>query len=860
MRIFPVVYWLFLGIFLGWATAALASELKPEEEDVQPREFDIPAMDAPKALADFAEIVESELIYLLEQVEGVRLNAVRGTYTPREAIQRMVDGTAVTVVRDPASGAWIVKSREQSGAKRTAHPQTETTNNKRQKQMMKPKTLRQTVAGLLSLFLLGGSPEALAQAESEQERDEIKELDEFEVAAEAYEGYISSVTVSGARTQMNLVNVPQTINIITGDVIEDMGSTDPQDAITKASPGTSSFGPPTGPNIMIRGFRAQNWAVDGATSRYRIGLTNFNWDAIEVIKGPSSLLYGPFGAYGGYVNLVAKKPSPTPKNKVQLGIGTDSYIRGMADLGQVWGEDGDWQTRFVAGILGEDFAGPHYGNREGWIIAPSVAVNLNDNARLTLRYSYEHMEQTAVVTAQNATGELEPGFNQRRNKNDVPSRSADSQMYQLTYTNRLSDNWSVRANLYGQFEEYDYNLALLLGSGPADVYPFRLDERNADQWTVYGDIAFTWLMDKLPNGITNQFTFGTEINHWDLTRGYWALSNQYPAYSGFMYDITDPNQYTQIPGPDDLDYPNRNLPYNKEWLGAAFFQDNLTLMDGKLTFSYGGRWNYDARSNFRQVRVPNTPDGELVARPGSPEPTNVNQKWTWRYGAIYKPFENMTVYFGHTEAYLPVGAIFKADGSPLEPETGANDEIGFKFDLVEALGGQWSGSIAFFQLEVENKWRGDPNNPGFFIQDGLQTNDGMEASVTYSNDRLTLIGGYYRSDGPIEPNNNNVRAVYSPDRTFNFWGKYQLTDQFAFGGGFRGVGDTLSNDRQITISAYESVDLFATYTVPFRDGKLKLHAVASNLADENNVFRINNARSIFISEGLRMKLTATYTW
>lgn len=714
---------------------------------------------------------------------------------------------------------------------------------------------------LINAFLLSSNLLAQQVDEKSEDEEKVTKLDQFRVSADAYEGYVSSVTVSGARVQMNLVDVPQTINIITKDLIEDMGAGDPQDAIIKQSPGTSAFGPPTGPNIMIRGFRAQNWALDGSTSRYRIGLTNFNWDAIEVIKGPSSLLYGPFGAYGGYVNLVAKKPSRTPKNQIQVGIGTDKYYRGMIDIGQVWGEEDDVQTRLVLGSLSEDFAGYDGGFREGLIIAPSVALDFSKDARLVFRYSYESMEQSDVVTAFNGSGALEPGFNASRNKNGEPTRSADSHTVQLIYTNRLSDSWSVRMSLFGQSEEYTYYLPLLLGGGVAsDVYPFRLDERYADQKTVYGDISFTWELDDLPSGMSNQFTFGTEINHWDLSRHYFALSNQYPAYANFQYDITNRNTYKTIPGPDDLDYPNRNLPYNKEWLGAFFFQENFSLMDKKLTFSWGGRWNYDARSNFLQVRVPNTPAGELEPRSGSPKPTQVNQKWTWRYGAIYKPAENMTFYFGHTEAYLPVGAIFKADGSGLEPETGSNDEFGFKFDLVEALGGQWSGGLAYFQLAVENKWRGDPNNAGFFIQDGLQTNDGVEGSISYTNKRWTLMGGFYSSNGPVEPNKNNVRAVYSPDQTFNFWGRYQLTDQLALGGGYRQVGDTVSADRKYSVPSYDSMDLFATYVIPLQRGAMKLHLIASNIHDDNYIYRINNARSIYVAEGMRIKLTATYSW
>jgi outer membrane receptor for monomeric catechols len=91
----------------------------------------------------------------------------------------------------------------------------------------------------------------------------------------------------------------------------DTGAIDPNDVLSKIVPGRQRLcSGPTGVNAVIRGFRAQNWAVDGATTRYLGMITNFNFEAFEVIKGPASVTFGPFAAYGGYINMVPKKRAP----------------------------------------------------------------------------------------------------------------------------------------------------------------------------------------------------------------------------------------------------------------------------------------------------------------------------------------------------------------------------------------------------------------------------------------------------------------------------------------------------------------------------------------------------------------------
>ena len=304
--------------------------------------------------------------------------------------------------------------------------------------------------------------------------------------------------------------------------------------------------------------------------------------------------------------------------------------------------------------------------------------------------------------------------------------------------------------------------------------------------------------------------------------------------------------------------PTRYILYNTEWLGGAVVENVLGFFDDKLLLSAAVRFNYDNRSGHTVWREPRTnePGGTYV---GDPNPTNINEAVTKRFGIVYKPTDKMSIYAGSTEAFLAVGQIFKVDGSRLDPETGKNEEVGFKMDMFEALGGNFSFSGALFRINVVNKWRGDPNNTGFFIQDGEQQSEGMDMNVTYTSEKFSALVGYFNADGPNDKLSGD-RAVIVPETTWNFWAKYNVTDRLSVGGGMRHMGDTLSNDRRFMTDAFTTGDVFATYTMPVSNGMVTYRVGVTNVTDDDTVFRMDGASTVYREDGRRVKVSASYTW
>lgn len=711
---------------------------------------------------------------------------------------------------------------------------------------------------VMNAFLLSSNLAAQEADDKSDDEEKVIKLTPFQVSDNAYVGYAASETSSGSRIVVKLAELPQTINVVTRDLMDDMGATDPNEAMIKIAPGVTPFSNAGGVNIQIRGFRAQNWAIDGATTRYRSIINNYLFDSIEVIKGPSTLMFGPFGSYGGYVNANAKYANKNMKNRIEATLGTDSYYAGMIDVGGAVDDSNKLLYRLTTAYHAEDHAGTDYDYTKYAVLAPSFAYQFSPNTLLKVRFEYIDSDERAGASAYDVNGNVIPSFTSS-GPLELTKHKAKSYGVQAILESRLSEEWFMRVNFSGQYLlDRPLVTGALTGNNFAQTYNFQATPIKTTQAGAYADISFAWKKDSFgPGGsMSNDFIIGGDINYWNLENIIYDTV-RYPASKVAPIDPTNPDWS----GYDfDTPFPTRFTPYNIEWLGGGFVQETLGLFHRKVLLSFGVKWNYDARTNQPQQLDVVSPSGVMV---GDPAPYAVEKTPTYRYGIVYKPIDDLSLYAGHTESYRSgAGANRKVDGSQLDPQEGVNDEIGAKIDFPDVLGGVLSGSVAFFQTEVTNIWRGDPNNPTFFVQDGVQENSGFETQITYGGERLSLIAGYYKGDGPVVTSDPaKPQAAYAPKETFNLWGKFRISKSLEVGGGLRYQSETVSNrrDGQMT-NPYTMGDLFAVYTMPYREGQLQYRLGVANLTDVREAFRINRPSSVFVTTGRRIKLTASYTW
>lgn len=805
------------------------------------RDYDIPSEDAAAALRHFSDISGHEVLYVASAVSGVTTRPVHGKYAAGAALLALLEGTPLQALQDLQTGGFSVQLRE-SAAK------------------LKPGTSFPTMGPSSGQ---NGKTSSVRTATGKPAGSDVVTLSPFEVSAQN-QGYVASDTTSGAKVKTKIFDLPASMTVITGDFIRDTGAVDPWQALELGTPGVSMYGDNNVfAGIMIRGFRAQFWAIDGATIASTGPSNNYNLEGIEVVKGPSALLYGPFGAYGGYVNLMPKWAHRNMVSAFSTEIGTDDYTSNMLDIGNTWLHNGRLQTRLVFGYLHYNRPGIDGDYLHSLTVAPSVTYEISDRIKVRFRAEWDRRNYLSSNLPVGSNGR--PLRQMSANKWFPGGGIEDHELQtQTEVLGELSDEWSFKFQFLTQATQHNERTAGYSGGsygpgGNVTIYKFK-QKFGSKSW--YMDFTSNWKKEDILPGVSNDLVVSPNINNWDeVYYNYYRsdFSWLYPQYNQApwtTFSLANPPSISSIDR-ITLDQNYAYYPYVQQWLGGIVANDTLSLLDGKLKLIGGVRYNYDERySYFLTQGAPN------AGMSGSPSPSKINTVWLHRYGAVYQPVKHLGVYFGHDEGYLAAGAIFKYDGSPVESETGKNNEFGIKFDGLNVLGGTFYGSLAYFQLSVNNKWREDPYHIGFYVTDGHQENNGYDFQIAYNsnNDRLSVLAGYYIADGPTDI--NGLRAVQVPKTTANVWLRYNLTKQLAIGGGWRHQGDSLDATRQFTSPSFATYDAFVSYRHVLKriPGVITYRLGVSNITDVNVASVVINPTFAYPIDGRQAKLTATYNW
>lgn len=270
--------------------------------------FDIVAGPADQTLRAFSTQSGRELLFSTESAKAIRTNAVRGEFTPDEAIAKLLSGTDLRVVGESKGGVLrIVKAGEETAAEKKV------VGRNREESAVKP-----------------ASPAA---------EDSTVTLSPFTVSGAKDSGYLAASTLAGSRLNTSLHDTPASISVMTKDFLDDIGATNIADALTyslNAEPDRSdSTGNASGSGdlpVSIRGFGGSSlgrnyfqWGLESDT---------FNTERLDFSRGPNSILFGT-GGPGGIINTTTKR-AVFGRTIRQLGLRTAAWAdrRATFDYGQ----------------------------------------------------------------------------------------------------------------------------------------------------------------------------------------------------------------------------------------------------------------------------------------------------------------------------------------------------------------------------------------------------------------------------------------------------------------------------------------------------------------------------------------------
>ncbi len=285
------------------------------------RNYDVPGGDAEKSLKLFSVQSGRGVIFSTDGLKGLQTNAVAGSFTAREALDRMVADTGLVVGVEAKTGAFAVRrgpaDPKGERAERATPPARPSSP---------PTAERESRPGDV-----GGEPVTLSP---------------FTVNAEADTGYAANSTLAGSRFKTDLKDTAASISVLTADFLSDVGANNLEEALrysTSAQLDISDAGSdgatPNGNSYQggPASFRVRGQPTTQARNFFnlRIQTDNYNVERIEDSRGPNSVLFG-FGAPGGILNISTKQPGLTRSFKQAAGqIGSFASHREAVDVNEV---------------------------------------------------------------------------------------------------------------------------------------------------------------------------------------------------------------------------------------------------------------------------------------------------------------------------------------------------------------------------------------------------------------------------------------------------------------------------------------------------------------------------------------------
>jgi iron complex outermembrane receptor protein len=581
----------------------------------------------------------------------------------------------------------------------------------------------------------------------------------------------------------------------------------------------------------IRGFESYRNYYDGLPLQYN-GLWNlvpqvdvFATQSIEVLKGPTSVLYGA-APPGGMVNQTSKQPQSQRSTELRGRLGTNQLIEGALDSTGNLGESVDY--RLIALARRRD-GQQVTTEEERALIAPSLTWRIGDRTRLNLNAYYQHDPEMIPSTPLPAVGALYP----------APYGKLDSDAY------AGDENWAA------------YDREILMAGWKLDhrfnestsfLQNFRYTTGNALQHNTYnfgllGDqrtlVRSAYFTDEEQDGVVvdNQlavkFALGATAHRLLLGLEYQRLDSDIRYGDTFgnatpTIDLGNPD-YDQIdPALLPLDTYTERHDIEQSQLGL-YLQDEVKW--GALTLVGG----------LRRDRYRSTDDAMTTFSAGK---TEISQsETTFRAAAIYTFGNGFAPYLNYSESFEPTAGIDSMTGKPFEPTTAKQNEIGFKF---RSRSGATELTAAYFDIRKQNVV---VNTPTFTerTQAGEVRSKGAELAwrqLLGSKIDFTLALTDFDIDitkNPLDPALVGKTPVWVAEQQASLWVSYYATPRFELSGGVRYVGesqlDALNTD---TVPSYTVFDAAAVVRLT---ASSRLALTASNLFDKRFVgacFDVNN--------------------
>lgn len=673
-----------------------------------------------------------------------------------------------------------------------------------------------------------------------------------ETPAGPVNGYVATRSSSGTKTNTPIMETPQSVSVISAEQIRDQKA-NKLDEVLRYTAGVraGTFGADTRNDWwLIRGFKSDDVGLflDGMqlfyTSYASWKLQTPNMERVEVLRGPSAVLYGG-SSPSGIVNVISKMPPAEPIRYVETGVNNFGNAYVGFDFGGPVATQGENNKLFYR-VVGQVQNGPTQVNftpDNNYFIAPSFTWKPDADTTFTVLASASKQDtrginflpyQGTVTSA--PFGKIPTSFFVGDPSVDKFTREQEMLGYQ--FERNLTDDLTFRQN--ARFAHVDVTYRGYVGNGWTDVNAATMARYN---WYAKNTANQADLDNQLEyrfgtGPVTHTMLFGVDL------KGY-----QIDDYQAFNFgtvpsiNVLNPAYGVNVP---ITGAPFRNFLITQKQAGT-YIQDQMKL--GNFTLVLSGRNDWvETTQGARDT-------GANVA-------SRDDSRFSGRAGLIYNFDNGIAPYISYATSYNPVIGL-NAVNQLLLPETGKQAEIGVKV-APKGFDGYFTASV--FDLKRQNALTTDPTNPLLQNQAGEVTSRGIELeAVANATRELKLIGAFTAyhlfTSKDLDPTLVGKTPTNTPELLVSGWADYTFKDGplegFGFGGGVRYVGSSWADTANtLEVPAVVLGDLAVHYE--WQNWRTAINVI--NLTDKIYVASCASATSCFYGDRRRVTASVSYKW
>jgi len=640
------------------------------------------------------------------------------------------------------------------------------------------------------------------------------------------------------RGDISLLETSQSVTVIPNSVITEQLATTLGEVLTNDASLTAGSKQRNREVFNLRGFTlssSNGYLRDGHQhwSHYQQPIEIL--ENIEVIKGPSSILYGQSGP-GGLVNMVTKKPTAKTLFTIGADIDQEGSSRLTLDAGGSLTDDESLRYRGVLVKQDAKYQREYQNNeqreRDRFLGALVLDYDISDDAMV--RVHYDRTDDEAGLDTGAWLDEKGNVIGNEKTIRDMSWAFTDITVENIgiDFNYALNDQWQVELGYNEQnFKRQRFESSPKKTStfAEGDTYTSKPYDRFDDWQFKTAFIDFTGEFT-LAN-VEHQLLIGA--NSLDYYYGQLKVNGESIDYSSEQIEPSRPN----------INYKDDDSLYTSEYdYYGIYIQDLMTIND-QWQVSIGGRYDKQKKENAN------------------------NESFLPKAGVLFHPDEHTTFYASYSEGFEPQGSEKLENdrdinnGMKLEAMTSEQMEVGAKWQLFDE---RLLITTAVFDITKTGKLISEAleENPNFDTrteQAGEQRHKGFEVAAQGAiNDKLFVMASVMNLDAQYDKDENyqGKTPVDAPEWSASIWSRYEFSDQFAINAGAFYEGERFADsDNTITKGAYTRVDVGATYKTVVGKQDVNFRFNIQNLLDTDYLAG-GGVSNVTAGDGINYRLAA----